>query len=361
MEKISSHQLFYIGTISTINAALFSLPAQTVRYANQMVWISYLLAFAVVMASIWLISKATNRFPDQDLFGAMILRFPFVGRVFALVYVVFFFIILIRDTRMLTDFFNISLLPQTPLWVITALAIITITLMARSGVEILGRMTEFFAPALFIVFLALPFMFLKEIDYTFLLPLFEFDWKGIGIGTWYAIPYMGEIIVMALIYSNKTFRFRLGLQSLLFGTILLMILTICSLLILGASIIPRLLYPTYELVRQLRITDFLDRFELPLIAIWLPSMLNKMAYSLFVVSHGFQRIMPSVPARFITTPFGVLAFVCSFWFFRDAIQLFQFNRTWTLIALIPELIIPLFLYLILRPKAINNQLQPLEK
>jgi spore germination protein len=300
--------------------------------------------------SLWLLAKVMSRFPDQDLFQAMIKRFPVFGRTVAFMFVGNFFTILVRDIRTVVDFINLALLPTTPLWVLSALSVFTIVLIAHGGVETLGRMTELYAPILITVIVLVPFVLLKEFDETLLMPYFKVDFLGVAQGSWFVVAYIGEIIALPFLFTGRTFQFKYGLKGLLLGTSLLLILVVSAQFILGTHLIIRTLYPTYELVRQLKITDFLDRFDLPLVGIWLPSMLTKIAYSLFLVCHGLKRIVPDLPARLSVSSIGVLGFVCSFWFFQNAIQLFNFNRTWTVIALFFEVFIPIMLFFVLKPK-----------
>ncbi|WP_139488298.1 GerAB/ArcD/ProY family transporter [Brevibacillus dissolubilis] len=359
--RISNHQIVLIGAMYVINSTLISLPAPTTQYAKQQVWLPPILCCLIILFIFWLLCRVLARFPDQDLFQVMSSRYPFWGKFVIGSFVLLYFMILTRDVRLIIDFFNVTLLPQTPLWVTGSLTVLTIVMIARGGVEILGRMTEFFAPALVIVILLIPVLLIKDFDYSFLMPYNEYDWQGIGIATWYNLPYFGEVLGMALIFSNRTLPFRLGVRALLLSTVLLIIIGMCSLLILGGQIVPRLMYPTYETVRQLRVTDFLDRFELPMIGVWLPTMLTKVAYSLYIVSYGIKRMFPQFTVDFIVTPLGYLTFVCSFWFFSDAIQLFKFNREWPMYALTVQILVPIMLYLFLRPKRHQLESGALEK
>jgi hypothetical protein len=66
--------------------------------------------------------------------------------------------------------------------------------------------------------------------------------------------------------------------------------------------------------------------------------------------HGLSRVFPSLSSKQITMPVGVLAFVCSFWFFKNSLQLLNLNRIWPAFALIFELFLSLLLFMIMRSK-----------
>ncbi len=359
MERISDRQLILIGAMFITVATLVNTFAQTIKVARQHAYLSYIIAAAVIAVSLWFLSKVMKRFPNQDLFQAMVGRFPIIGRMIAALYILFFFFILSRDIRMMVDFTNVVLLPATPLLVIAALIVVTVIIATRGGVEILARMTEIYAPLLIFLIFSLPFILFKEFDRTLLMPWLEFDIPGIGQGSWIALSYLGEIVALPFIFADRTFRFRYGAYGLMLGAFLIVLLCIEIIMILGTELAPRLMYPTYETVRQIRVTDFLDRFDLPIAGIWIPSMIIKIAYSLYIVCHGINRVIPDVSTKVLVIPFGVLSLVCTFWFFRNANQLINFNERWPVVSLIFQLLLPVLLFFILRPKhrdyAVNHE------
>jgi spore germination protein len=354
MERISSRQLVLIGIAFTMDATLISLPNQIIDAAGMAGWLSYISAMLIILISIWLLSKVARRFPDKDLFEAMIAGFPYLGKLFALAYVLFFFIILARDIRMVTDFCNILLLPFTPVVVIALLISVTIGMIARGGVEILSRMTEIWLPVFLLIIFMIPLILVKEFDLRFMKPLFENGPVSVFEGGWYAVAYLGEIVALPLLFANSTFKFQTGLKALAIGTGTLL-LHFYIVLTLGTHIPARVLYPTYEMVRQIKVTDFLDRFDLPLVGVYLPSMLTKVAYSLYIVCHGLKRVFPGLSAKHSVMPFAALSFVCSFWFFSNGIQLLRMNRTWPAFALIFELFLPILFFILLRNRMKKNK------
>lgn len=344
MEKISRRQLHLIGIAYALDTTMITLPGQVIGSAKMDAWLSYLLAAGLIALSLWFVSRVMNRFPDQDMFGVLIAKLPIVGKLFAMLYILFFFFILIRDIRIITDFANITLLPMTPLMAIGLLVSLTILFIARGGIEILARMTELWLPLLLLGVLTIPIGLLREFDFRFLAPVLDGGFVPPLTGGWYLAAYLGEVIALPFLFSNSTFRFRDGMVALATGSGALLLLHYYALLSLGEHIPGGMLYPTYEMVRQIRVTDFLDRFDLPLVALYMPTMLTKIAYSLYFVCHGLQRIAPSLEAKIVVTPVSVLALVCSFWFFSNSVQIMNLNRTWPVLALLFEFVLPLLLF-----------------
>ncbi|WP_162848555.1 GerAB/ArcD/ProY family transporter [Paenibacillus nanensis] len=354
MQKITSRQIVIIGTIYTLVTTLITVPTQMVYYARQHVGISLIVSAAVVLFGIWMITKVLGRFPKQDLFQALINRYPVGGRITSALYVLFFFYVAVRDLRLVTDFTNVVLLPTTPLGVIAFLVMISAVFLVYGGVEVLGRATEIYGILLLLLLLSIPFVLFGEYDIQFARPFLEFNTPGILIGSWFVLPYLGEIIGIAFMFTNGKLRFKHASLGLLLGTLAMLTLLVQSVLILGIPIMSRMLYPTYELVRQIRVTDFLDRFDLPIVGIWYPAMIAKIGYSIFIVCNGIKRVVPESSGQRLVYPVGLLIFVCSIWFFESSIQLFNLNRVWPMVAVCFLLLIPAVLLVAMRPKELTS-------
>lgn len=349
MEKVSGRQLSLIGAAYIVDATLISVPSQVIRESRMDSWLSYVFSAMVIVLPLWMLSRIVNRFPGKDLFAILAERFPFSGRVISFGYILCFFFILCRDIRMVTDFINLLLLPKTPIVFIGIVIAFTVLLIARGGVEILARMTELWFPVLTLVIILLGFAMFKDFEYKFLKPFFEFGLAPPIRGAWIASSYVGEVMAVYLLFNHSEMKLSYALKGLGLGVCLLIAINFYTILSLGIHIPTRVLYPTYEMVRQVHITDFLDRFDLPLVGIWLPTMLAKIAFSLYVVCHGLKSIVPGISAKVICAPLGIASFVCSLWFFQNTIQLFNFNRAWPVIALTFEIVIPICLFFILKP------------
>jgi spore germination protein len=340
----------------TFDASLVSVQAQMAFYAKQHTYVAHVIAFAILLIPLWFLVKVLSRYPKQDLYEAIISRFPTVGRAMAFLYVLYFFYLLTRDLRMTVDFCSVNLLQNTPLGVLAGLIILSVIFLSYGGIEILGRSAELYGALLFIVLTMIPFLLFREFDRTMLMPYFDFDVPGIMAGVWLFIAYLGEIVGVAFLFSGQTLRFKHTLLGLGFGAGFLTLLAVMCLLVLGVPITSRVMYPNYELVRQIQITDFLDRFDMPLVGLWLPAMFTKIGFSLYAVCLGIKRIVPNTSGQRFVVPVGLLAFACSFWFFQNAVQLLNFNRTWPAISMMFQFVIPCILYVVLRPKPRQRQL-----
>ena len=161
---------------------------------------------------------------------------------------------------------------------------------------------------------------------------------------------MGELLVLPFVFNRRVFTFRTGVYALSIGTFLLTLLILFNILVLGVHISTRFMYPNHELTRQIRLTDFLDRFDLLLVSIWASAMFTKIGFSVYVVCLGIKRCLPSASEKLLVSPIMVFSMVCSFWFFENSIQLLNLNHTWPALSIVIQFGLPLLLYFLLRPK-----------
>ncbi|MFC0211977.1 endospore germination permease [Paenibacillus chartarius] len=356
MQKLSARQLVLISCGLTLDATLISIPAQMVKVAGHDAVFCYFIAMALIVLSWIAIVKTVQRFPGQDLFSALTDRFPFIGKVIGLSYVAFFFLILTRDLRSIASFVNYSLLPRTPLSVIIAVLGVCVALTVRSRLKGVGRMTEIYQTSLLIIILLLPVLLFKEVDYRWMQPLFSHSITDVLHGSWYAVAYLGEIVAIPFLLSSSSFPVRHGLYGLLIGVAMLEGLLVLCIAVLSPEITSRFLFPNYHLIREIRITDFLDRFDVAIVGVWLPAVMVKIACTLYFVCHGIRRIFPSLQFEQIVTPVSVFTVACSMWLYANYNQILHFNAHWPVLGLLFEVLIPIVMYFVLRPKVKSTAL-----
>lgn len=338
-----------LAIVLVLDGMLVSLPNKVFILARMDAWLSYVVAMLMVLLSMWLLARVLERFPDKDLFEALVYRFPVIGRILALPFIFCMFIMLIRDIRTLTEFVSIELLSITPLTMICVMLVLPIMVMARSGLEIVARMVELWLPMMIIIVASLPFFLFPEFELRHLLPFFDRGLVPPLQGSWYAMAYMGQILFLPFLVSQSTFSFKDGLMSLAIATGMILWINFTILLSMGGGMATKMLFPFYETVRLIRVTDFLDRFDLPLNLVYLPLMIIKDALLFFAITYGLNRLLPSLQMKEMTVSFGAWCFVCSFWFFKNATELFQFIRSWSAIAVLCEMLLPVLFFFLLRP------------
>jgi len=348
VNKITHRQIIILGIIYMLPFVINEV--RSLSAAKQHTYITYMVAAAIFVGILWMLSRSAKRFPDQTLFQSLTVRFPIVGRVICSLYLVFFLYILARDIRIVADYTNVILLPNTPLIAISLCIVATVIFVTRGGMRTLISLSELMGPLFILSLLFMLIMLLKVLDFGNIMPIFHLNIQGVSEGTWLVLSSTGQIIVLPFIISSKDYRYRDLFKSLVISTLLIVLVVFMLILTIGVPVAERLMYPSYELVREIRIADFLDRFDLLLVAVWYPLIFINMAISLYVICYGLKIMIPSISGKMMAAPIGLLSFSCSWWFFHDAVQMLDFNHQWPWIAIVFEIMIPIVIFVLLRPR-----------
>ncbi|MDO7906446.1 endospore germination permease [Paenibacillus sp. JX-17] len=350
MDRITNRQVVLLGAMMESTITLIHAHAQIAESARQHAYLSYVPVILLLGMSVWLLSAVHRRFPGQDVFQIMSGRFPLVGRVIIVLYMIFTLFILGRDLRMLTDYVNVTLLPTTPMVIVAGCFAFTTVFMVKGGLRSLIGMVEIYMPVLIFVLLTMPVVLGRTMDLGLIKPFNHLNWQGIGEGSWNLFAYAGDMIMLPFVLSGNAYSRKAGWGGLALGTALLVLLLMLTLMELGIPITSRLLYPSYELSRQLQLTDFLDRFDLIISAITSPVFITKVGFDLYVLCVALKRLLPGISGQVMASPLGLMGFVCSFCCYKNVMQLFHFSRTWTLFVLLFHVLLPLLLFLFLHPR-----------
>lgn len=349
--EVTGRQIALIGTLYAMATTVTSVQAQAAAFARQHLLLSYLLVFVVLLLPLWLLFRLLGRFQGRDLYQLLIERHPVAGRIVTAAYMLHFFWIAARDVRLTSDFMKVSFLQRTPIALITALSIWVVIMMVReTGILVLARSTEIYAMLLLLSVPLIAILVARELEIEYVLPLQEIDMPGVLQGAWILGSYIGDIVGVAFLASGGTIRYRDSVMGLVLATGSLAVISTLAVLTLGIPVMSSMVYPIYELVRQIRVTDFLDRFELPILAIWIPAVTCKIGYNLYLVCLGFKRLVPGLPGKCLAIPIGMLLFACSFWFFENAVDLANMNLTTPVVHYTFQLLLPVLLFAVLWPK-----------
>ncbi|MFS0872338.1 GerAB/ArcD/ProY family transporter [Paenibacillus xylanilyticus] len=349
-QGVTNRQLVLLVMLLSITGTLIQPHAQAIYHAEQHAYLSYIPLFLVMTCSMWMLNRVQQRFSNQDLFESLVERHPFMGRVIGLLYILFFLFVFARDIRLIGDYVSITLLETTPISIIVLSLLVMAVFIVRGGLGSLIGMSELYVTLFILISLVVPFMLVQQVDLANLMPYFYIDVADVGKGSWYLFSFFGEMIALPFVVKGSDFRFKSVLWGITISTLLLILVLIETITSIGVPVASRLVYPSYELARQLQISDFLDRFDLALAAATLPAMITKIAFDLYFVCWGLKRMIPKVSGKIMTGPVALVGFVCAFWFFKNAIQLFRFTREWTWIAILFEVLFPIILFVFLRPR-----------
>lgn len=353
-QNVSKLQTNMITVLFIVSIGIKHPPVPMILAARQDAWMGYIIAGIAVLFPLWLMDAVQRRFPDVSLVEGMIVRRPWVGRGVLLLYGFVFIFTISHDIRFLISLLNVYLLPMTPLFVLASTAVFTAVLLAKSGIVVTARASVILGPPFVIMVFFLPALLTGQARLAFLSPVLERP-LGVVEASFYAFGQFAELMLIPLLFGQRTFRLTEILPGIAIGIAVTTIMILGELVLFGPDLTTMFWDPPYELIRQLRVTDFLDRLDMVIAAAWMPTALLKIGITLYFLCQVACLIIPHLNAKLAAAPVGILALVCSMWFFDSAVQLGELTETRPILFGAFALFVPLLLFAVLRPKKTKNK------
>ncbi|MGG1555268.1 GerAB/ArcD/ProY family transporter [Paenibacillus ferrarius] len=223
----------------------------------------------------------------------------------------FFFIhigsIVLRQTM---DFLLQIYLPSTPSWAIGGSFAFVIWLAVRSGLEAIFRCAAGFFFVIFVTASFVPFLVGKELNFHSAIALItNFDVSQLAYGSYPFIPWFGEMFLILFIFPflaepEKTRR-TLVLSSLC-SIFFFEVYYLLCILLFDKHLMAEITYPILEMLRFIRIGDFLENLDPIVVAIWIAGLFIKISLLLYVSVLIFAQQFNLKDTRPLSFPFAAI-------------------------------------------------------
>ncbi|WP_332695565.1 GerAB/ArcD/ProY family transporter [Halalkalibacter lacteus] len=266
-ERINAWQLFCLMVLFAFGTALVvSYGADSERDA----WLAILIGGSVGGTLIFVIYGSLYKlFPTLSLISySQKIVGRWIGRLFGLVFILYFLHGSARVLRDYGDLINASMFTSTPLFFIHFLMILTMILVLRHGVEVLGRMAELS----FFIIIVLGFLggisvlISNKVDTENLFPILEHGFLGMlstSFPSLFVVPW-GEMLAITLLlpYLNKPRSvMKAGLSAILFSTVVLSFTIMLNILVLGVDVFTRSNFALFDTIGRVSLMEFIDRLD----------------------------------------------------------------------------------------------------
>ncbi|MBA2937728.1 endospore germination permease [Paenibacillus sp. CGMCC 1.16610] len=292
--KVSSYQMFWMVSISSI-IVLSYLPLHlAAEQARQDCWISILLGGLLMMGITWVMLRVCMQNKEKtlvtfikDLLGT------FLGKIIVIVYFLLWFLQMSTIAKGNAEFVNLVLLHNTPTIIILLFMLFLISYAVyKGGITTISRCAEVIGPIfVFMLFLQL-FLNPQDLDPTRIFPAYvDSGWLRILKGTFYSYSYMVDPSIILMLFFFAENKQTAG-RAILWGTGISMIWGVLAALVLlfvaGPDIASQLLVPVYSLTKLVSILNFVQNIDAFYIPLWLFGAFIKLSICLFIMSYGLS-------------------------------------------------------------------------
>ncbi|WP_336790460.1 GerAB/ArcD/ProY family transporter [Paenibacillus sp. MMO-177] len=314
-DKITSSQAALVLNNSMLGAGILTLPrsvSETVKTPDS--WISVLMGGLIIMLVVTLMVKLSLRFPGKTVYQyTQILAGRYPGILWCLLLILYYIVIAGFEIRAMSEVTMFYLLEGTPIWAIIIPFIWLGAYLVRGGINAIARVGQVVFPIS---------LFILIVSYVLSLRLFHIDnlRPVLGDGIFPVIKglkstilvYSGCEVVMTLV--AKLEHPKQALKAMLTGiAIPAGIYFITIIMVIGGLSVDSAVtstWPTIDLIRSFEITGFLfERFEFPLMVIWLMQMFCNYSSFFYNSSLGLSQLfnLPYKPVIFALVPVIFLA------------------------------------------------------
>jgi spore germination protein KB len=298
--------------------------------------------------SLWAVAKLGQRFPLHTLpqYGEILLG-KTLGKIVGGAYALYFLVVNILIIREFSDFLTITLMPETPGVIFSAIIVLIGAYAASKGIEVIARMTQFVLPLLvftlvFLLGLATPNMELGKLQ-----PFLEGGVLPVIWGSVVPASCYGEIVVLVILLPivNKPQEIkRKGALALLAVLFFLTADTLITLTIFGPNLTGDLLFPFWYLAKYIEFGNYLQRTESLIVLLWMTSIVIKVAVFYYLVCFTTAQVLSLKGYKPVVYVAAFVQILGATFLFKNTPQLSEFlSQNWPPFELLFEVGLPLIL------------------
>lgn len=359
--KINNLELITLSTLYLLGSALIFTPG--ISDAGQDTWLALLLGITTAIPFLYLYCKLAEKFPhktiveySQELLG------PLLGKIMGALYVWFAFILGVWVLRNFTDFIYITTLDQTPHSFIAAAFTFLAAYGVSKGLEVIARSSQFMFPIVAAAFFVIVIPVLREVDYTFLLPILNTEPPKFFLAAFinFSFPFT-EMVLFTMIFpylSEKENIFVPALKGMLIAGGALFIKTLLIVAIFRPQFAASMIYPFYNLSRLISVAGFLERFDPLMVGAFILTGFVKISLCYYAACLGLGQLLGLRDYRPLILPMGALMVAFSLVVYPNmAAERLSLTRVSPFITFPFKVIFPLLLLLVagFRPKGSKGE------
>ena len=327
-------------------------------------WLTLLLASAFFAIDAFIIVYLGYAYREKTLFEyARLLAGGIIACLIAIVYVLYFFILMTFIIRSSADIIKDEILFKTPVWA-TMLLLLAVSLYAASkGLTNIGRIMEYLGLIILTFGFVLHFICFSQGNFLNIMPMFDPSVKNLYFG---ALPdtifcFLGFEVITIVPFTKRN-------GSKVLWTAIISILVLCSFYImivescyavLSVEDIVNYTHPLIVAIRRLDIAilQFAKRLDLFFIMIWLAAIFCSVSIISFTATEYVKKLIPKLNGNMVLTVIGISAFIAGLLLPNAAEVSKLFIRFMTYFGLIPAFAIPFILLVVhmVRPKKNRNR------
>lgn len=325
---INQRQFAWLTASIITSGGMISLQNVLIRINEMDAWFCYLLPIFYVFLIAAFFACLNKYFPQKNLFEiSMLLLGPWGGRCLNVIILFHCWMIVISDVSSFSKFTSTILLVNTPQEVIILLTCLLLLYFGRGSLEVIVRVNDIFYPLFVISLLFMPLLLTNEMSFGLLHPILTVQPMHLGYGNFLAVGGVSDVFMlgafMHTFLNTKQLRSSIRHGSMV-GICILSMMTFLEVIVFGPRMPGNFLYPTYNLVQMIHVTDFLDRLDLIMLLIWFPTITCKILAVYLALLIGVSSLLKERNYTVINKPMALFIAMTSWLAFKSTTEQFSF-------------------------------------
>ena len=342
-EKISCSQMFF--TIVCYIQSFSLLTAFTFGIVGRDSWISITLGGIVAMFFLLIQLSVMKKYPGKSLFEINELAFgKWIGRIFSVLYLFYFFCLCFLNLRDMKDFVNFSVLPTTPSLIILISFMMICGWAVIKGLRVVVRYGAVFVIITLIAFILTTIFVWNRIDYHNLLPLLSVTpeklLKSTNLDA--VIPF-GTIIFQMIVpqLEDKKHMSSCVLKGFLCGSLFLLAVVIRDTMVLG-DLAQILIFPSFSTLQLAGFTEIFQGTDVVYATVLITLEFFKISFLYYITIAGVAELLKLKSYKLSTLIIGVGIIICSYIVYSSVMEHIISAQTITpILWLLFEFVLPL--------------------
>jgi spore germination protein KB len=325
---LNQRQLSWLTASIVSSSGILSLQNVLIRVGETDAWLSYLMPMIYLFLIAAFFAYLAKKFPRKHIFEiSMLLLGRWGGTCLNVVLLFHFWMIILRDICSFSKFTTTILLERTPFEILILLPCLVLMYYGRTSMEVIARVNDIFYPLFVVSIVVMPIFLSNEMYLGMLKPYLSSPPLNILNGNLLTIGGVGDVFVLGAflhtLYNSNQIRSSIRHGALL-GTGILTLITLMEIMVLGPKMPGNFLYPTFNLVQMIHITDFLDRLDLVMLIIWFPTITCKILAIYLALLIGISSLLKERNYPVFNKPAALFVAITTLLSFRSATELFSF-------------------------------------
>lgn len=305
--SVGAKELTAMMTLFVASNAFLNYPQYATQSGLEAGWMVPIISGALTLVLFLAVETVLARyFPGLDIVEVVKRSFGTVAAVVvALVIVVYFLLSSAMVVRLFTADVVTTVLPFTPLLVVSSLFSMVMGMVSYYGLEGIARLSFFVQPILVVGTFGVCLLTFNWWHPSDLLPLWGTGALHVVYGGLQFSSVFINVLLLCIIYPHAHHASSLkmvGVKSILFSTLILMVFVGSYIMVFPAHAATESGFPLYQLARMIRLGRYVQHVESIFVLMWVMAAVVKMSITLWGAAYllasacSWPTFRPAVPA-----------------------------------------------------------------